>query len=229
MNNTTIAVCGIDTGVGKSVATGLLAGFLLEKKHSVITQKPVQTGCEGRAEDLLLHRKLMGTSWNEFDEEGLTCSYCFPFPASPHLAARLDGRTIEPAVISRASERLAAEHEFLLVEGAGGLLVPLSEKLLLLDYLQQCGYPLILVTSPRLGSINHTLLALEAIQSRNMHLLGLVYNLYGDNPVEIVRDSLQVFKRALVDYGLGERILLLPDSSESRSVNWQPLLDGLPR
>ena len=227
MNNTTIAVCGIDTGVGKSVATGLLAGFLLGNNHSVITQKPVQTGCKGRAEDLLLHRKLMGTSWNEFDEEGLTCSYCFPFPASPHLAARLDGRTIEPAVISQASERLAAEHEFLLVEGAGGLLVPLSEKLLLLDYLQQCGYPLILVTSPRLGSINHTLLALEAIQSRDMHLLGLVYNLYGDNPVEIVRDSLQVFKRALADYGFGERILLLPDYTESRSVNWQPLLDGL--
>jgi len=227
MNNTTIAVCGIDTGVGKSVATGLLAGFLLGKNYSVITQKPVQTGCNGKPEDLLLHRKLMGTPWNEFDEQGLTCSYCLPFPASPHLAARLDGRTIEPALIRRASESLAASHEFLLVEGAGGLMVPLTEKLLLLEYLQQCGYPLILVTSPRLGSINHTLLALEAIKARNIQLLGLVYNLHGDNPVEIVRDSLQVFKRALVDYGFGDRILLLPDYTESRSVNWQPLLDGL--
>lgn len=228
MKNTTIAVCGIDTGVGKSVATGLLAGFLLGKNHSVMTQKPVQTGCTGKAEDLLLHRRLMGTSWNEFDEAGLTCSYCFPFPASPHLAARLDGRTIEPAVISRASESLAAAHEFLLVEGAGGLMVPLTEQLLLLDYLQQCGYPLVLVTSPRLGSINHTLLAMEAIRSRNIVLLGLVYNLHGNNPVEIVRDSLQVFKRSLAEYGLGERILLLPDYTESRSVNWQPILDGLP-
>ena len=227
MNNTTIAVCGIDTGVGKSVATGLLAAFLLEKNHSVITQKPVQTGCRGRAEDLLLHRKLMGTSWNEFDEEGLTCSYCLPFPASPHLAARLDGKTIDPAVISRASESLATGHEFLLIEGAGGLLVPLSEQLLLLDYLQQCGYPVILVTSSRLGSINHTLLALEAIRSRNIQLLGLVYNLYGDNPVEIIRDSLQVLRRSLVGYGFADRVLLLPDYTESRSVNWQPILDGL--
>ena len=227
MKNTTIAVCGIDTGVGKSVATGLLAGFLLEKNHSVITQKPVQTGCSGRAEDLLLHRKLMGIPWNEFDDQGLTCSYCLPYPASPHLAARLDGKTIEPSVISRASDSLAAAHDFLLVEGAGGLLVPLTEKLLLLDYLQQCGYPLILVTSPRLGSINHTLLALEAIQSRNIQLLGLVYNLYGDNPVEIVRDSLQVFKQALAAYGFDECVLLMPDSTESRSVNWQSLLDGL--
>ena len=192
MKNTTIALCGIDTGVGKSVATGLLAGFLLAQNHSVITQKPVQTGCRGKAADIILHRRLMGMDWNDFDEQGLTCSYCFPFPASPHLAARLAGSAIEPGVISRASESLAAAHEFLLIEGAGGLLVPLTENLLLLDYLQQCGYPLILVTSPRLGSINHTLLALEAIKSRNIRLLGLVYNLHGDNPVEIVRDSLQV-------------------------------------
>jgi len=227
MKNTTIAVCGIDTGVGKSVATGLLAGFLLARGHSVITQKPVQTGCTGKAEDILLHRRLMGVPWNDFDEQGATCSYCFPFPASPHLAARLANSTIEPEVISRDSATLAAAHEYLLVEGAGGLLVPLNEDLMLLDYLQQCEYPLILVTSPRLGSINHTLLALEAIKARNIHLLGLVYNLHGNNPVEIVRDSLQVFKQALLTYGFTSPTLLLPDYTETRSVNWQPLLAGL--
>jgi len=227
MNNTTIAVCGIDTGVGKSVATGLLAGFLLGRDHSVITQKPVQTGCTGKAEDILLHRRLMGVPWNDFDEQGTTCPYCFPFPASPHLAARLANSTIEPEVINRDSAALALAHEFLLVEGAGGLLVPLAEDLLLLDYFQQCGYPLILVTSPRLGSINHTLLALEAIKSRNLQLLGLVYNLHGNNPVEIVRDSLQVFKQALLTNGFTCPTLLLPDYTETRSVNWQPLLAGI--
>lgn len=227
MKNTTIAICGIDTGVGKSVATGLLAGFLLAQGHSVITQKPVQTGCKGKAEDILLHRRLMGTSWNEFDEQGTTCSYCLPFPASPHLAARIADTTIQPEKIRLDSETLASSHEFLLVEGAGGLLVPLSDELFLLDYLQQCGYPLILVTSPRLGSINHTLLALEVITSRNIPLLGLVYNLYGQNPVEIVRDSLQIFKQALPAYGFTCPTLLLPDYRETRSVNWQPLLEEL--
>ncbi len=227
MKNTTIAICGIDTGVGKSVATGLLAGFLSAQGGSVITQKPVQTGCKDKPEDIVLHRRLMGTPWNDFDEQGLTCSYCFPFPASPHLAAHLAGSAIDPEVISRASEKLAAEHEYLLVEGAGGLLVPLCEDLLLLDYLQQRRYPLILVTSPRLGSINHTLLALEAIKSRDVELLGLVYNLHGDNPTEIVRDSLLVIKRAMTSYGFSGATLLLPDIAESRSVNWQPMLQGL--
>jgi dethiobiotin synthetase len=169
----------------------------------------------------------MGTSWNDLDEQGTTCSYCLSFPASPHLAARLAGTTIQPEIIRRDSEILAAGHEFLLVEGAGGLLVPLSEELLLLDYLQQCGYPLILVTSPRLGSINHTLLALEAIKSRNINLLGLVYNLHGNNPLEIVRDSLQVFKQALLTYGFTCPTLLLPDYKETRAINWQPLLAGI--
>jgi len=206
----------------------LLAGFLLARGHSVITQKPVQTGCTGKAEDILLHRRLMDAPWNDFDEQGTTCSYCFPFPASPHLAARLANSTIDPEVISRDSATLAAAHEFLLLEGAGGLLVPLNDNLMLLDYLQQCGYPLMLVTSPRLGSINHTLLALEAIKARNIQLLGLIYNLYGNNPVEIVRDSLQVFKQALLTDGLISPVLLLPDYRETRSVNWQPLLEGLP-
>lgn len=228
MIQTTIAVCGTDTGVGKTMATGLLAGFLQQKNCSVITQKPVQTGCAGKPEDLLVHRKLMGTSWNAFDEQGLTCPYCFPFPSSPHLAAALAGKTIDPEVITTASTRLAATHDVLLVEGVGGLLVPLTPHLLLLDYLQQCGYPMILVTSAQLGSLNHTLLALEALQSRQVLLLGLVYNLHGDNPVEIVRDSLQVFKRALGWYGMSCPVLLLPDAAESTAVNWQPILDRLP-
>jgi len=224
MKKRIIAVCGIDTGVGKTVCTGLLADFLSKQGTSVITQKPVQTGCGARAEDLLLHRKLMAAAWNSFDEQGLTCSYCLKFPGSPHLAARLAGEKIDPTLISQATEALAAVHEVVLIEGAGGLLVPLNEELLWLDYLQQCGYPLILVTSPRLGSINHTLLALEAIKARKISLLGLVYNLHGDSPLEIVRDSRSYLKEALIKYGFNSPMLLLPDYHESRSTNWQRLL-----
>jgi len=225
MKKRTIAICGIDTGVGKTVVTGLLADFLQKQGISVITQKPVQTGCQGKAEDLLLHRTLMGSSWNSFDEDGLSCSYCLKFPGSPHLAARLEGKRIDPAVISQASATLAAAHDVVLLESAGGLLVPLNEELLQLDYLHQCGHPLILVTSPRLGSLNHTLLALEAIKARDIPLLGLVYNLHGENPIAIVRDSRQYLKQALERLGFKAPLLLLPDHRESRSTNWQRLLD----
>lgn len=218
-----IAICGIDTGIGKSVVTGLLARYLLEQKHSVMTWKPVQTGCTGKSEDILLHRKLMGTGWQEIDEAGHTYPYCFPFPGSPQLAARLAGEKIDPARLRLARQKLE-EFDYLLMEGAGGLLVPLTEEMTLLDYLVQEQYSILLVTSPRLGSINHTLLSLEVLQQRNINLLGLVYNLYGDNPPEIVRDSLQVFKTALGRYNFPEKILLLPDSRESSAVNWSILL-----
>jgi len=226
MKNRIIAVCGIDTGVGKSVTTGLLAEFLSGQGSRVITQKPVQTGCDGRPEDIVLHRRLMTSPWNEYDERGLTCSYCFPFTGSPHLAAKLADCHIEPSVITRASEALTADHDYLLIEGAGGLIVPLTDELFQLDYFARRGYPLILVTSPRLGSINHTLLALEAIRARRILLAGLVYNLHGDNPPEIVRDSRQVMAQAVCNCGFTCPILLMPDYHESRSINWQPILDG---
>lgn len=75
--NKPVVICGIDTDVGKSVVTGLLARHLMGQGKVVITQKPVQTGCEGRPEDLLLHRKFMGTGWLAPDEQGLTCSIVF--------------------------------------------------------------------------------------------------------------------------------------------------------
>lgn len=224
--NTPIAICGIDTGVGKSVVTGLLARHLLDQGKSVLTQKPVQTGCDKRPEDILAHRKFMGMNWQTQDEQGLTCPYCFPLPASPHLAAEHAAVTIDPAKLDQTTDTLAAQVDQLFIEGAGGLLVPLTRTLLLLDYLQTRSFPLILVTSPRLGSINHTLLCLEAVRQRNMSLLGLVYNLHGKHRPEIVADSLQVFRQALEHYDFPKRVVLLPDIRESRSVNWGRLLQG---
>jgi dethiobiotin synthetase len=220
----TIAVCGIDTGIGKTLVSGLLARHLLDRGGSVITMKPVQTGCAaGRAEDILLHRKLMGIDWQPADEQGLTCPYCFPLAASPHLAAEQAGAAIDPAQLDQAADSLAVQFEQLIVEGAGGLLAPLTRSLLFLDYCKQRGWPLLLVTSPRLGSINHTLLSLEAIKQRGMNLLGLVYNLHGSHPPEIVRDSFRVFQDALGSYGFPKKIVLLPDRKESRSLNWDTL------
>uniref|UniRef100_UPI004057B091 dethiobiotin synthase n=1 Tax=Candidatus Electronema sp. TaxID=2698783 RepID=UPI004057B091 len=221
--NPPVAVCGIDTGVGKSVVTGLLARHLRERGASVMTMKLVQTGCT-EPEDIRLHRRLMGIAWQSEDEQRLTCPYCFPLAASPHLAAEKAGAAIDPARLDQAADKLAGQFGQLVVEGAGGLLVPLTRSLLLLDYLRAKDWPLILATSPRLGSINHTLLCLEAVKQRQMRLLGLVYNLHGSHPLEIVSDSLRVFRDALAKYGFPEKIVLLPDLKESRAANWNALL-----
>ena len=222
----TIAVGGIDTDAGKSVVTGLLARHLLDQGKAVTTLKLVQTGCTGMAEDIVQHRRLMGQALTDWDRDGTTCPYVFPFPASPLLAARLAGAEIDTAVLDRSIETLRQRHEWLLVEAAGGLLVPLQEHLVLLDYLAAKQLPLILVTSPRLGSINHTRLSLEALRARAVPLVGLVYNLHGDHPREIVQDTLVECRKALADYGFAPNLVILPDLAESSAAAWPVLVNG---
>ncbi len=220
----TIAIGGIDTDVGKSYVTGLLARYLLQQGQAVTTLKLVQTGCRETSDDIRLHRQLMGQPLTSFDLDGTTCPYLFPYPASPLLSAKMVGKVIEAAVLDRAMTTLQDNYQWLLVEGAGGLLVPLNDNLLLLDYLAAKALPLVLVGSPRLGSINHIRLSLEAIKSRNIPLLGLVYNLYGDHPREIVQDTLHECRKALADYGFAANLVIVPDIKESASAPWQPVV-----
>ncbi len=193
-------VSGIDTDIGKTVATGVLAKQLLQQDKSVITQKPVQTGCQDIAEDIAVHRKIMGIPMQEADKQRLTMPEIFSYPASPHLAARLDGRALDLDKIRNATQQLAAQYEIVLVEGAGGLMVPLTENLLTIDYIRQQGYPVILVTSGRLGSINHTLLSFSALKQYGIQLHSLIFNHIHDSKDETVAgDTLEYLKGRLKD------------------------------
>ena len=87
---TVLFISGIDTDIGKTIATGLLAKALYQKGHKVITQKLVQTGCRDIAEDLITHRNIMGMPLQRIDKEGVTCPYVFSKPASPHLSSALE-------------------------------------------------------------------------------------------------------------------------------------------
>ena len=193
-------VSGIDTDIGKTVATGILAKQLLQQGKSVITQKPVQTGCQNIADDIAVHRKIMGIPMQEADKQRLTMPEIFSYPASPHLAARLDGRALDLDIIRTATQQLAAQYEIVLVEGAGGLMVPLTENLLTIDYIQQQAYPVILVTSGRLGSINHTLLSFSALKQYGIQLHSLIFNHIHDSKDETVAgDTLEYLKGRLKD------------------------------
>ena len=193
-------VSGIDTDIGKTVATGMLAKQLLQQGKSVITQKPVQTGCQNIADDIAVHRNIMGIPMQEADKQKLTMPEIFSYPASPHLAARLDGRTLDLDKIRTATQQLAAQYEIVLVEGAGGLMVPLTEDLLTIDYVQQQAYPVILVTSGRLGSINHTLLSFSALKQYGIQLHSLIFNHIHDSKDETVAgDTLEYLKGRLKD------------------------------
>lgn len=213
MTGRVTVVSGIDTGIGKSVATGLLARALLLRGVSTMTLKAVQTGSKGLSEDIALHRRLMGIAPLELDRQGVTCPFSFPFPASPHLAARLAGRRVEPGTIEAAARRLAESYEAVLLEGAGGVLVPLADTLLFADWVAGTGWPLVLVTSSRLGSINHTLLSLEACRSRGITLGGIIYNRFGEADRVIGDDTLALLTGQLCSMGLHAPVVELREGA----------------
>lgn len=194
-----ILVTGTDTGVGKTIVCGLLAGFLHERGWQVTTQKPVQTGCAERPEDLDVHSRLMGERPAEpgTDTMRLRCPYLFRLPASPHLAAAQEGTEVDPSVIGNAFENLASNHDIVLMEGAGGVLVPLTEDLLIGDLAAHLGLAALVVVHNTLGCINHSLLTVEALEIRNIPIVGLVFNSTArQDPDAIQRDNPRIITRA---------------------------------
>lgn len=222
-------VTGTDTGIGKTVATGLLARHLLRQGFSVATQKLVQTGSGEPAEDIRAHRALMGRPLLDVDREGLTCPYVFPLAASPHLAARVAGRRIDPEALRRATAALASRFDHVLVEGAGGVRVPLCPGVTILDYLAGSGHPVFVVTATRLGSINHTLLTLDALRQRGLEVRGIIVNRALDAPAPIDEDSLGIFREALAERGWRARLAQIPagvDVAAPPDVDFSDLFAG---
>lgn len=195
MKKNVFFVSGIDTGVGKSYATGYLAKVWNSQGIRTITQKLVQTGNEDVSEDIEVHRKIMGCGFLPEDEERLTMPEIYSYPCSPHLAAEIDGRAIDFGKIGAAAEVLSERYDAVLLEGAGGLMVPLTRSLLTIDYAAEQGYPLILVTSGKLGSISHTLLSLEAARNHGLELKMLMFNLYPHEEDMTISDDTRKYLR----------------------------------
>ena len=172
----TFFITGIDTNIGKSYATGWLAREWNSKGIKTITQKMIQTGNVGHSEDIDLHREIMGIPFTPEDKERITFPIVYSYPASPHLAAEIDDRIIPIEKITESTRILQSRYDVVLLEGAGGLMVPITRRYLTVDYIADQKLPVILVTSGRLGSINHTLLSIEALVNRNIPLYGMVYN-----------------------------------------------------
>lgn len=184
-----IFVSGIDTDAGKTYATAWLAKRYMEQGFSVATMKFIQTGNNGFSEDILAHRRIMGISPLPEDRDLTTSPVIFTYPASAQLAARIDGRDIDVASIDRSVETLSGRYDIVLVEGAGGLMVPIADDFFTVDYVASRKLPIIIVTNGILGSINHTVLSLEAIRSRGISLHSVIYNTYFDKDEIIAEDT----------------------------------------
>ena len=151
-------ITGTDTDVGKTVAC---AWFMLHTPARY--WKPVQAGLDETDESTI--RALTGAG----DERFVATSYTLPEPLSPHEAAKRAGVTIEMESI-----KLPDDGDPLIIEGAGGLLVPLNDRYLVIDLIKQFGLPAILVCRAEIGTINHSLLSLEALRARDIPVAGVI-------------------------------------------------------
>lgn len=154
-------ITGTGTGVGKTIVAAILLAGL--KYHY---WKPIQSGMEEETDTSVL-RRLSGLGQKFFIKE----AYCLPKAASPHISAAAAGVEIEFTRLN-----LPADDKNIIVEGAGGLLVPINHNLLMIDLISRLQLPVILVSKSGLGTINHTLLSLEALEKRNIPVLGVVMN-----------------------------------------------------
>lgn len=182
-------ITGIDTDAGKSYATGWLANYINSHDGNAMTMKFVQTGNHDMSEDILVHRRVMGIDPVPADLLHITAPEIFSYPCSPDLAAKIDGREINLKMITDAADELNREYGTVLIEGAGGLMVPLKGEYLTLDYIKEHNLPTVLVTNGSLGSISHTLLALSAIKNANIELFAVIYNSYFDYDKIIAEDT----------------------------------------
>lgn len=218
MASNAVFITATGTGVGKTLVSSLLIGFLREQGIKAGYQKWVSTGGE-MPEDLLycLEKNHLEFDRGELDSQVV---YRFLLPASPHLAAEQEGREVDPDKITEIFTRSASVHEVLVVEGVGGVLVPLRRDLLLADFVACLQLPVIIVAHSGLGAINHTLLTIEALRQRKLPVLGVVFSdeeqgMAVDDP--LVADNMrtigdiagvEVFGRLLrlSDYALLEKV-----------------------
>lgn len=170
-------VTGTDTGVGKTQFTCALLHALALRGERAVGMKPVASGCEDspaglRSADAEAIRAAASVSAAYAEVN----PYAFAPPIAPHWAARAVGVALEIADLAEKARRLALRADWLVVEGAGGVLVPLNERALFADLAADLGLPVILVVGLRVGAINHALLSAEAIRHRKLSLAGWLGN-----------------------------------------------------
>jgi dethiobiotin synthetase len=165
-------VTGTDTGVGKSVVAAAICAALVARGVRVAAFKPVVTGLDEAPGDWPMDHELLATAAGGAQAPEQVAPYRFAPPLSPHYAAELAGETIEPAHLLEVAR--GAGERLLVVEGVGGLMVPITCGYLVRDLAVDLGLPLLVAARTGLGTINHTLLTVEAARAAGLHVGGVV-------------------------------------------------------
>jgi len=211
-------ITGTDTGVGKTVVSCALARGLRAAGVDVGVMKPVETGVPSSGPE---DARALIRAADVSDDVDLVCPIQYAMPAAPEAAAAAEGSEAEVSSserISRAFTTLSDRHAFMLVEGAGGILVPFDEQTTMATVARQLGLPVLIVARASLGTINHTLLTLEACKKRGLDVLGVVLSHATGTLSEADTQNLEILKRTLGDRLLGE-VLPLAQPEEVEPVD----------
>ena len=183
-----VFVTGCDTGVGKTVIAGAIAASIKAHGPDVGVMKPVASGAkeiENKlvSEDAVYLKKIIDNT----DDDALVNPILLKPPIAPTIAASKAGIPIDIDKIMKAYEALTSRHDFVVVEGVGGLMVPIDDTLFVADLARKMDLALVIVTGDYLGAINHTLLTIEYARNRNLRIKGIVINML-KNGDDLVRE-----------------------------------------
>ena len=210
-----IFVTGTGTEVGKSVVAAAIARTAASSGRRVAVFKPAVSGLDDEGEpDHELLRRAAGSA--QSDDE--ISPYRFGPPVSPHLAAEMASETIEPGRILTEARSAADDAELLVCEGVGGFLVPLAPDYLVRDFARQLALPVAIAASPGLGTINHTLLTVEAVRSAGLDPVAVVLTPWPDRPAGVEESN----REAIATLG-SISVLALPQLDLDRPDTWPEL------
>lgn len=193
-----IFIVGTDTGAGKSVLSLLLMQYFYAKGFTPFYLKPIQTGCvnplDTDSDAKFIHRHVTPLASKDPAESVI---YCFRNPKAPYFAARNEGKEIDIKTIQSAVALKSTLYSPVIMEAAGGLLVPVTEKLLVIDLISLTKTRPLIAARSGLGTINHTLLTVEALMRRDIQPLGIVFIDAGEleTPPEMLQENIEAVEK----------------------------------
>jgi dethiobiotin synthetase len=216
-----LLITGTDTGIGKTIIAASIARILHEQGHRVAVFKPAGSGCVHRREGLVSEdAELLAHCANAKHPLDLICPQRYAEPLAPAIAAERAKQPLDWETIDRSIHLMSRNSDVMIIEGIGGLLVPMDGKHTFLDVAEWLAAPAVIIARPALGTINHTLLTLQALRSRDIRIAGVVINRY---PTDTPGLAEETNPRAIEKWGKVPILAIVPDTPIPKAVTPHPI------
>jgi dethiobiotin synthetase len=220
-----LLVAGTDTNVGKTVIAGAIARWLNADGRRVAVCKPAGTGCVRRREGLVSEdAEFLAHCASARHPLDLICPQRFLEPLAPGVAAQRAGVELDWESIERSIRLMSVDSDIMVVEGVGGVMVPMDGQHSFLDVAEWLGLPTVVVARPDLGTINHTLLTIAALRSRQVPVAGVIVNRY---PTDTPGLAAETNPRAIEKWGKTTVLAVVPDEKLPTDPRIEPIPPGI--